>query len=670
MRIRFFVLNIFIILIIFLSLNLVISDSALSLPPQPPPLSVDKDIYQVEETVELNINIDPLEYHLYELHIYAHNNSYTYKGDFNPIMFFYPTEEGIYTIALVDFSTRATFYSLDFRVGREEEGGVGIDVHDPVQSFPEPAQQGQEFQVKDVPDNIPNRIISVSTDKDEYTSGENVRIFVEGTDGINGNDINLYHSFNGVSKRYMGDLKYINFIPQGIGSHELILEDVQNNIKYIYNFEVKRGIAKKILKAINSRGYEEEVDLEVLDENQGLASVEITPRKRILKKISLKNLKIGENLSLGIEEIALQRIRIKQRNVVKAFALDPSKLEFENGTATGVASGSELWKCKDWDFDNQQCLGTWQKIMDLVPGQEYVIDVSASDPGYAETGVASINTKKPVYHPGETSELIIVVLDTAGHLVSGASVNLDITAPDNSVYYFSTSNTSNNWNNKIIETDKGVYEASFNNTNLEGNYSLVVRAIESNVNSTIFSYFTVKAFYEFDIIRDTPVTTDPWRGAFISSISLTSYLPAPGFNFTEVLPSSFTISNHGGAMRTENNEKIYLTWTNLNNNSVVSYSARPPLVTPELYELGPSYVDYSSGIFYEARPWYLAVDPTAYYDPESNVQQGWDDGTGTGYDQVNNSVRYPNTVGMTYNYISAWGNDATYAEFGFDNIVL
>jgi len=42
----------------------------------------------------------------------------------------------------------------------------------------------------------------------------------------------------------------------------------------------------------------------------------------------------------------------------------------------------------------------------------------------------------------------------------------------------------------------------------------------------------------------------------------------------------------------------------------VSYSVQPPLVTPELYELGPAQVDYGTSTFTEARPWYLAVDPS------------------------------------------------------------
>ena len=57
-----------------------------------------------------------------------------------------------------------------------------------------------------------------------------------------------------------------------------------------------------------------------------------------------------------------------------------------------------------------------------------------------------------------------------------------------------------------------------------------------------------------------------------------------------------------------NNTKL-LIWKNLKNNSVVSYSSQLPLVSPDLYEVGPSRVVYDNETFTEARPWYLAVDP-------------------------------------------------------------
>ena len=671
MRTRFFIVSVFIILIFILTTRVIISESS-SITDYSPPLLVDKDVYEVEETVVININLDPSKYAFYELLISASNNSYTYKGDFNPIMFFYPTEEGIYTIALVEKSTRAIYYSLSFKVIPKEGREIRReDAFKPSGSEEPPKKISEEVPVSK--ENEEMVVGWVNTDKKEYFLGENVRVFVEVNDESR---VQLYHVFNGVSEKYMGDLNYINFRPRGIGTHRLMLLDDDNNMVSTYDFKVKPVFIGKNLKisVINSKGFEEDVELRVLEEKEGSASIEIIPAKKrwVLKKMILRNIRLDDinnsawKLSIGVDEVPGSRISILKKRVVKAFSIDSSMLNFSKGVVSGIAVGNELWKCKAWDFNNQICLGRWVKIMDLVPGQEYNISIMPGDPGYAETGVASINTKKPLYHPNETVEIIIVVLDTEGHLVRDADIILNITNPQNQTSILTTRGKS------IIETQGGVYEAKYNKTSLEGNYSLLVKARGEDVNSSMLSYFVIRSYYEFDILRTTPVTTDPWRGVFESSIRIISYTNSATFNFTEVLPSNFTITNSGGAVMREQQGRVYLTWPNLRNNSVISYSARPPFISPYLYNLGPSFINYTSEgvlkVFFEARPWYLAVDPSAYYDPDTNIQQGWDDGTGTGYTEVDDGIRQPAGGNITDDYISARANDNTYAEFGFPNI--
>ena len=58
------------------------------------------------------------------------------------------------------------------------------------------------------------------------------------------------------------------------------------------------------------------------------------------------------------------------------------------------------------------------------------------------------------------------------------------------------------------------------------------------------SYFVVKDYYEFDILRETPVTTDPWKGMFESVVRIVSYNYTGLFNFTDVLPNNFNVSDY------------------------------------------------------------------------------------------------------------------------------
>jgi hypothetical protein len=383
-------------------------------------------------------------------------------------------------------------------------------------------------------------------------------------------------------------------------------------------YDKKRNLVREIKKPKGVLVVQQEQDIE-----EGEYNVEIVLEKPIIKRIEFTNLSIRGALELRIDNVSTDNIKTVAKEWVKAYAIDPSRLNFTNATVTSVAKGYELYKCKEWNFSEQRCYGSWQKIMDLVPGHEYNFTLTREDPGYAETGLASINTKKSMYHPNEVAEIIVVVLDKEGHLVSNANVILNITNPDNAVATYSTDDGT------ITETQRGIYEANHSSTSLEGNYSMIVYATGDNVNNTMVSYFTVKEYYEFDILRTTPVTTDPWGGAFDSSIRIISYTNATTFDFSEILPINFTVTDDGSATETVMNSKKILTWRNLGNNSVVSYSALPPLVTPELYDIGPAYVLYGLDRFYEARSWYIAIDPVNNYTVDSCTIEDDDGGSCT-----------------------------------------
>jgi hypothetical protein len=341
------------------------------------------------------------------------------------------------------------------------------------------------------------------------------------------------------------------------------------------------------------------------DANSITAKVEISFQDTAVRRGVFNDVRLQKNGSFDvrIEDVSPRTPSPEGVRWEQAYAVDPTSLNFPNATLTVVAKGNSLFKCGEWDFSLQKCNGTWSKVLDLVPGQEYSILIDANDPGYAESGLASINTNKSIYHPGEEARVYMVVLNTQGFLVKNADVNLNITSPLGTVYEFSTTQST------IAETSRGIYEASFANTNEEGNYTLFVQAIAPGVNNTMLSHFAVKQFYPFDILRTTPITTDPFAGPFSSEIRISSLTNASLFNFMEMLPINFTVVDAGGALVGTNGSSITLTWNTLANNSIVSYIAQPPLITPELWQLGPAVVGYNGEFFTEARPWFLAIDP-------------------------------------------------------------
>jgi len=342
--------------------------------------------------------------------------------------------------------------------------------------------------------------------------------------------------------------------------------------------------------------------------------------KRLISSIIINDVRFKENQSLDvtIEDIQ-QNVEDEfgseeSQTLQKAYSLDFEgfdNLSIQKPTAiiNAVAMGNQLYRCDDWDSQFNACISSWKKVMDIIPGSEYSLEVPAELTGYAETGVASVNTLKSMYHPGEPAIILMVVLDTQGHLVHEADVDLEITSPSGRSYNFATSDKS------ISEEKSGIYNSSFAETFEEGNYSMLVHAQSELVNSSMLSYFAVSKFYEFDILRDAPVTIDPWIGQFKSAVTITSFTGAKTFSVVESVPSDYSIQNPGGSIVTLNVDgKINtLRWDNVVDGQTLGYSAQAPLKTPDLVHLGKIKIIYGGKEFEEARSWYLAVDPPVPY---------------------------------------------------------
>jgi hypothetical protein len=216
-------------------------------------------------------------------------------------------------------------------------------------------------------------------------------------------------------------------------------------------------------------------------------------------------------------------------------------------------------------------------------------------------GLITINTKKSLYHPGETAEIIMVVLDREGYLVSGANVDLTVTNPAGTPQTFSTGDGS------IFMSQQGIYKAYYNTT-LEGTYTMAATAAADGVTSDIESYFLANSYYEFDILRDMPVTIDPQRGPFEAKIKVISYTNTNTLTLREYLPAEFDVTAEDATITTVGDAKV-IEWTGLTNGSEVTYSYNTPFVWPYMYQMGPAEIDYDAGTFVEARAWMLAVDP-------------------------------------------------------------
>ncbi|MEM1577993.1 MAG: hypothetical protein QXM27_03225, partial [Candidatus Pacearchaeota archaeon] len=51
---------------------------------------------------------------------------------------------------------------------------------------------------------------------------------------------------------------------------------------------------------------------------------------------------------------------------VEVYAIDPTALNFTEALVTATAKGTELYKCKEWDFTERKCNGEWIYLMNIV----------------------------------------------------------------------------------------------------------------------------------------------------------------------------------------------------------------------------------------------------------------------------------------------------------------
>lgn len=80
-------------------------------------------------------------------------------------------------------------------------------------------------------------------------------------------------------------------------------------------------------------------------------------------------------------------LNTSERGFLQSFSIDPSLINMEEAQFTITALGYALMKCPNWNFTSQNCIDrNWTKLFDTTPGQDYVLNVSSSDPGFGELG--------------------------------------------------------------------------------------------------------------------------------------------------------------------------------------------------------------------------------------------------------------------------------------------
>ncbi len=485
-----------------------------------PLLAINGTEFFNDEKVVVAINPDSLDLSSLDITIRNGDDVFKYFGLTKDSLEFYPKNEGAYSITLSD---KKNIYD-----------NKTIDV------------KKREYTLSE------DSTSTLNVEKSVYGLNEEVRINTK----VNGEDVSAVIISADTTYRYLGVPENVSFYPKLPGLYEIrllrgseilaktefLVIDKDAEAKMIDNSSdnssdnsidnnstdnsSKVSIAGSndmpgnFMRVHNSDGQVKFIETKrqkSFETNEEVTDVELNQDD--VKSIRFENL-TTKDPTIGIDEVRNDDVKIEEKRVVQAYALDPQTLNFTAAKVTATAKGNELYKCVDWSFLASTCLGSWKKVMDLIPGKNYTFSINSTDPGFAETGVATINSIKPIYHPGETAKILSAVLNSTGYLVSGANVEINITTPDNDTYGF----TNSPLDGTIEEATPGIYSLSFNNTWAEGNYTIDVKATAKNTNFSMSSSFLVESFYEFDILRDVPMSVDPWQGPFSSTINISTYL--------------------------------------------------------------------------------------------------------------------------------------------------
>ena len=153
------------------------------------------------------------------------------------------------------------------------------------------------------------------------------------------------------------------------------------------SFGQEKKLATIPIKIKNHAGQSKQVRGEYGRSFRGEFIDVLNPTNKV-NKIRFHDLKLKNLDSLRMEDIDNKEVWVNRNRAVQSFAIDPRGLNFSFAQIELEASGNALYKCQEYDFDAQECLGGWQKDRDIVPGENYTIMLTPEDPLYSEVNTS------------------------------------------------------------------------------------------------------------------------------------------------------------------------------------------------------------------------------------------------------------------------------------------
>jgi hypothetical protein len=164
------------------------------------------------------------------------------------------------------------------------------------------------------------------------------------------------------------------------------------------NFTLQDSKRKNVQASYKISAKKEKTGFGIVDAGERY-DVEIVPEKGPVKKIFLEQVNLAKVTNLGFEELP-KDYPSPIGGWSQVFAIDPTAMDFTEGLVTYTAAGPELYKCKDYDFADQNCFGEWVLVAaNLIPGEDYTFILTAEDPIFANS-VSTCSAEDQAATPG------------------------------------------------------------------------------------------------------------------------------------------------------------------------------------------------------------------------------------------------------------------------------
>jgi len=325
-------------------------------------LSLDKVNFSVGDEVRLQVGIAAADYEKYSFEISSSKKKFTYKGEYNPIMLFYPLEEDIYTAALVEKSTGATYAQVSFSVAAANGSSQFISgaSKQPTAKPLAPAEPAIEIATELWPQADPTiqKLYEDAfyTEKDNYLPGEVVHFLRNTRIQAPTAGLQLVLIHKGQVIPYAGSLDSVEYLPQESGEYELVLKNGAGDVIRTYGFYVYApgedpDIAKEnvllsennFFSLKNAAGRKTSAKVSVYGRGQKRvreadygASAFVPSEKYIVdvenpvkgvSRLELRDVQMSAaGLEIPIEELSGKAARLRSGKTTNAFAINPCLL--------------------------------------------------------------------------------------------------------------------------------------------------------------------------------------------------------------------------------------------------------------------------------------------------------------------------------------------------------